>query len=589
MPIVTFGISALFHDSACSAVVDGRVVAAAQEERFTRHKHDPRMPAKAFRFCLEQAGVAVTDIDALGYHENPESKLARQLWMGLPNLPAYTDEFFLRLDAGRPLREIRELLGFEGSVDFFPHQYSHAASAYHLSGFAEAAVLTADGVGEWQSCAYYSGSHGQLTELAAIEFPHSLGLLYSAITSFLGFRVNDGESKVMGLAAYGRPVHVDKLWNMVSKPVNGRFELDLSYFSFMSGAGMYSNKLAELFGRAPRIPNSEITQDDADIASSLQLVTEEILLSMVRHLHDITGSENLCMAGGVALNCVANGRIRREGPFRNLFVQPAANDAGCAVGAALSSYALRSRERIGSFERQKNVYLGPSYDGRYVVSLLQSSGIGFVNFSGREEELLTAVAERLQQAKVVGWYQGRMEFGPRALGTRSILADPRVESIRERVNSVVKRREAFRPFAPSAMEEYAAEIFDVNTSSPFMLETCRVRPGWYLPAVTHTDGSARLHTVNEQEGGRFYRLLKKFHSLTGCPLVLNTSFNQADEPIVCSPEDALLCFIRSGLDALILEDCLIDREKLPGEWISWFGYGGSGVESVVSDAVYAML
>jgi carbamoyltransferase len=542
------GISAFFHESACCLLRDGRLVAAAEEERFSRVKHDPRLPVSAFRWCLEAGGIGITEIDAVAYYESPVRKLARQLWSGVPIGDA---------DPGRPERAIREGLGYEGPVLSFGHHASHAASAFLFSGFPEAAVLTVDGVGEWDTTTYGRG----LEVFERVEFPHSLGLLYSTITAYLGFAVNDGEYKVMGLAPYGRPRYADRIRTLISSGPGGQFQLDLRYFDFIRGSRMYSEALCDLFGAPPRPREAEITGFHHDVAQSLQIVLEEILMEKVRWLHRETGSRRLCMAGGVALNCVANGRILREGPFKRLFVQPAAGDSGGCLGAA----ALAHLELTGQAltEPMRHAFLGPSWTADEVGTILAATGLRTLDFRGKETELLEAVVDRLAAGKVVGWFHGRMELGPRALGARSLLADPRDPGMRDRLNHLVKKREAFRPFAPSILQAHAREHLDLDHPSPFMLETCRVISPLSLPAVTHVDGSARPQTVDAEAAPRYADLLEAFHRRTGCPVLVNTSFNVRGEPIVCSPVDALLCFGSTGIDSLVLEDFVIDREALP--------------------------
>ncbi|MFL6292807.1 MAG: carbamoyltransferase [Thermoanaerobaculia bacterium] len=543
------GISAFFHESACCLLQDGRLVAAAEEERFSRVKHDPRLPVSAFRYCLRAGGIGIADVNAVAYYESPVRKLARQLWSGVPLGDS---------DPGRPERAIHEGLGYEGPVLFFDHHASHAASAFLFSGYPEAAVLTVDGVGEWDTTTY---GHG-LDVIEKVEFPHSLGLLYSTITSYLGFEVNDGEYKVMGLAPYGRPRYADRVRQLVSSGPGGQLALDLRYFDFIRGSRMYSEALCDLFGAPPRPRESEITAFHQDVAQSLQVVLEEILLEKVRWLHRETGSRRLCLAGGVALNCVANGRILREGPFEQLFVQPAAGDSGGCLGAAALAHLELTGERPDS-EPMRHAFLGPSWTADEVASILAATGLQTLDFRGREPELLEAVVDRLAAGKVVGWFHGRMELGPRALGARSLLADPRDPEMRDRLNGVVKKREAFRPFAPSILLARAREHLDLDHPSPFMLETCRVRSPLPLPAVTHVDGSARPQTVDPETAPRYAALLEAFRRRTGCPVLVNTSFNVRGEPIVCSPVDALLCFGGTGIDALVLEDFVIDREALP--------------------------
>ncbi len=555
------GISAFFHDSACCLLRDGRLVAAAAEERFSRLKHDPRLPAAAFRSCLRAGGLGVADLDCVAYYEQPVDKLARQLWAGPPEGPAPDLAW---LDPGRPERAIREGLGYEGPIVSFPHHRSHAASAFLFSGFPAAALLTVDGVGEWATTTYGRGEAGRLDLFAEVHFPHSLGLFYSTLTSYLGFAVDDGEGKVMGLAACGEPRYVAALRALVECGPGGELALDLRYFDFVRGRRMYSAALCDLLGEPPRRPGTELTRFHRDLARSLQLVLEEVLLEKARWLRAETGARNLCMAGGVALNAAANGRIRRESGFAELFVQPAAGDAGGCLGAA----ALAHVELAGGRppEPLRHVFLGPRWTADEVAGLLAATGLAARDFRGREAELLEAVVDRLVAGKVVAWFQGAMELGPRALGARSLLADPRDPGMRDRLNRAVKRREGFRPFAPSVLAAHAAGHFALAHPSPFMLETCAVTSPLDLPAVTHADGSARPQTVDPATAPRFAALLAAFHRRTGCPLLLNTSFNVRGEPIVCSPVDALYCFADAEIDCLALEDFLLDREALPEEW-----------------------
>lgn len=559
------GLSAFFHESACCLLQDGRLVAAAEEERFSRVKHDPRLPVSAFRWCLKQGGLGIVDLDAVAYYESPAEKLSRQLEAGVPEgaLPDGPDG----LDAGRVEREIREGLGWEGPLLTFRHHLSHAASAFFFSGFPAAAVLTVDGVGEWDTTTYARVAGTAVEIFEAVRFPHSLGLLYSTLTSYLGFAVNDGEYKVMGLAPYGEPRYLKEMRRLVASGPGGQVRLDLRYFDFVRGRRMFSESLIGLLGRPPRPRDGEITRFHQDVARSLQAVLEEILLEKARWLHGQTGMPDLCMAGGVALNCVANGRILREGPFRRLFVQPAAGDSGgCLGAAALAHVQLTGKhgERPGA--RLEHVHLGPEWTSGEIAGLLAVTGLPFLDFRGREADLLEAVVDRLAAGQVVGWLHGRLEFGPRALGARSLLADPRDPGMRGRLNRLVKKREAFRPFAPSVLAGHAGEHFDLDHPSPFMLETCRVTSALDLPAITHVDGSARPQTADPAVSPRFAALLEAFRRRTGCPVLVNTSFNVRGEPIVASPVDALFCFGTAGIDALVLEDFLLDRESLPADW-----------------------
>jgi carbamoyltransferase len=560
------GISAHYHDSACCVLQDGVVVAAAQEERFTRIKHDARLPVRAFRYCLQAAGATIRDVDCIGYYEDPVKKAGRQIWAALPGLLT-SPRLRFRIDPARAGNDIRESLGYAGPVEYVDHHLSHAASAYYFSGFSDAAVLTVDGVGEWATTSYGVGEGDRLELSEEVEFPHSLGLLYSAVTAYLGFEVNDAEYKVMGLAPYGTPRYVDRIRRLVEVLPGGQYRLDLQYFDFVAGERMYSDRLPELLEAPPRAPESDISSFHQDVAASVQLALEEILLDKVRWLHGRHPSDNLCMAGGVALNCVANGRIRREGPFRDLYVQPAASDAGGALGAAAVAM-LRRTGAPPARERLRHVYLGPAYTGRDVARVVRQTPLCEMatDYTDRDGELIDAVARRLADGKVVGWFQGRMEFGPRALGARSILADPRRPEMRERINALVKMREAFRPFAPAVLESRMEEHFQLSWPSPFMLETCRVTSALPLPAVTHVDGSARVQTVGADAHPRFHALIQRFDELTGCPLLLNTSFNLRGEPIVMEPVDAIWTFAISNIDTLVLEDHVIDRGDQPVAW-----------------------
>ena len=555
------GISCFFHDAACCLLKDGVLIAAVEEERFSRNKHDPGIPKGAFNYCLEEGGLTIDQIDCVAYYEEPAKKLARQIWMMLPGLPS-EKKVLARLDPRRPEREIREVLGYDGPIEYVGHHQAHAASTFYYSGFKEAAILTVDGVGEWDTTSFGHGKGDELEILETVEFPHSLGLLYSTITGYLGFEVNEGEYKVMGLAPYGKPRHVDLIRKLIVDQPGGQYVLDLRYFDFTSFKRMYSDEMLSLFGHPPRQPRTEILDFHKDIARSLQYVLEEILMGKIAYLHELTGVENLCMAGGVALNCVANGRIKREGPFKRIFVQPAAGDSGGALGAAAIAHKRRTNGKTESLSTLRHAYLGPSFSSEEVTSFVQSTGIKSRDFRGREADLLEVVARNLAAGKVVGWFHGRMEFGPRALGARSILADPRDNKMQDRINSIIKQRESFRPFAPAVLEDRAAAHFDLDHASRYMLETCQVKSPIKLPAITHVDGSARVQTVDGDANPRFARLLHTFERLTGCPILLNTSFNLNYEPIVCTPADALICFIRSGLDVLVLEDYIIDRSAI---------------------------
>jgi carbamoyltransferase len=561
------GISYGYHDSACCLLRHGRVTAAVQEERFSRLKNDKGFPVAAFRYCLNSADLTIADIDCVAFYEDPRLKLSRQLWMGM--LPEVTSDrrasIRSRLLDSHPEEDIRLITGFEGPIEIVDHHLSHAASAYFFSGFGEAAILTVDGVGEWSTTTYNSASGSEITCFGSVEFPDSLGLFYSALTGYLGFEVNEGEYKVMGLASYGHPTYVRQIRDMIDDGPDGEYRLNLRYFSFLVEDHMFSNALAELLGGPPRISESEITQFHMDVACSAQSVLEEVLLNKVRYLHRRAPSDNLCMAGGVALNVVANSKCLNEGPFKRLFVQPAAGDAGACLGAA----AIAHVRRVGATpcqERLRHVYLGPSNTVQEIRRILDASGVRYQDYRDDESGLLDHVADQLAEGKVVAWVSGRMEFGPRSLGTRSILADPRDPQMQDRINALVKQRESFRPFAPAVLEELASKHFALDHPSPFMLETCQVISPLRLPAITHVDGSARVQTVTHDTNKRFAELLERFDRRTGCPILLNTSFNLRGEPIACSAIDALSTFGRSKIDVLVLENFLINRSDIPAAW-----------------------
>ncbi|WP_433607270.1 carbamoyltransferase family protein [Dactylosporangium sp. CA-139114] len=594
MDSVIVGISSGYHDSACALLRDGRIVAAVQEERFTRVKNDRSFPRHALRYCLREAGATIADIDCVAYYEDPVEKLSRQIWTGmLPGLPeARRRRLAERMLQPSPLELIRRWTGYDGPVEVVDHHLSHAASSFHYSGFDEAAILTVDAVGDWPTTTYSAGAGARIERLEQVDFPDSLGLLYSAVTGYLGFEVNEGEYKVMGLAPYGRPRYVEQLGRLVEIGPGGQFRLDLGYFGFLTGDVMYSDRLVELLGRPPRPPESPIRAFHQDVARSIQVLLEEILLDKVRYLHERVPSENLCMAGGVALNVVANRRCLREGPFRRLFVQPAAGDAGGSVGAAAVAHVRRTGERPQR-DRLAHAYLGPANTSADTYALLAASSAGFEDFRDREDELLAHVARQLAAGRVVGWSQGRMEFGPRALGARSILADPRCPDMRDRINAMVKLRESFRPFAPAVLEAHAREHFELDHPSPFMLETCPVISPLDLPAVTHVDGTARVQTVDPATNPRFAGLLEQFHRQTGCPVLLNTSFNVRGEPIVCTTVDALNCFVRSRIDLLVVEDFVLERAGIPALWQRRGGVtpasGAASSGEAVDHLVYTLL
>jgi len=588
MTKTVLGISAHYHDSAAAIIVDGELLAAAQEERFSRKKHDPAIPSKAVRYCLEAAGKSIDQVDRVAYYEDPYEKLGRNLWMLTRSVSNANPAFLLALDPRRPGSDIRRLIGYEGPIRYYGHHLSHAASAYFFSGFDKAAIMVVDGVGEWQTLSLYKAESGRIQLLEDVSFPHSIGLLYGTITAYLGFEVNDGEYKVMGLAPYGKPHYADRIRKLIKDSAGGAFRLDMSYFDFLKNKRMYSEKFVRLMGRAPRQKEAPLTEFWMDVAKSLQCVLEEIILEKVRHLHKLFPCDNLCMAGGVALNCVANGRVRRDGPFRDLFVQPASSDAGSSLGAAALAYSeIDPSWKPGI--AMDHVYLGPSFTDESIRDLLGAGDCGALDFQDSERELFREVAATLGQGKIIGWFQGRMEFGPRSLGARSILADPRGGDMRDRINALVKKREAFRPFAPAVLEEYASEHFEMTRPSPFMLETCRVVSSLDLPAITHVDGSARVQTVTHAQNRKFAGLLEAFRERTGCPILLNTSFNMRGEPIVCTPSEAILCFIRARLDCLVLGNFVLHRNRIPERWIEWFGNTYPERFEGVSNSVYTFL
>lgn len=592
-PLNIIGISAGYHDSACCLMQDGGLVAAAQEERFSRLKHDKSFPRRAFRYCLEQAGITIADIDCLAYYEDPCQKLGRQIWMGMGPGPSATRRQAIldRLARLKPQQAIRQLLGYEGPIEIFDHHLSHAASSFYFSGFEEAAILTVDGVGDWPTTTYGFGKGSRVERFEQVDFPDSLGFFYSAITSYLGFEVNDGEYKVMGLAPYGKPIYADQIGELVELLPTGQYRLNMKYFAFLNEDLMYAEPLTALLGQPPREPESEIKQFHQDVARSAQFVLEEILLEKARYLFRQAPSENLCMAGGVALNCVANRRLLKDGPFKRLFVQPAAGDAGGSLGAAALAHARLTGEPP-TRKRLEHVYLGPSFSGSEIEEFLQNTSARYEDYRGREKELIRATAEHLAKGKVIGWFQGRMEFGPRALGSRSILADPRRPDMRDRINALVKMREAFRPFAPAVLESRRTEHFELDHPSPFMLETCQVKSTLDLPAIEHVDGSARVQTVDPNVNPRFAALLEEFHRRTGCPILLNTSFNMRGEPIVCNPVDAIMCFVRSKIDILVIEDFILERASIPPLW-KLQAQGGmakkGNSDEAISHLVYTLL
>jgi carbamoyltransferase len=549
------GISCYYHDSAAALLKDGVIIAAAQEERFTRIRHDQDFPTQAVKYCLKEAGITIDQVDYIGFYDKPLIKFERILQTYLAtwprSFPSYIKSMPLWLSKKLMIPSlIKKELKYDGDVLMIEHHLSHAASSYLVSPYKDAAIVTVDGVGEWATSTICHGVGSDIKILKEIHFPHSLGLLYSAYTYYLGFKVNSAEYKVMGLAPYGEPKYVDKVMETITYNDDGSFKMNMKYFSYDYGLRMTNRAFEELFGQPTREPESTLEQFHKDVAMSVQVVTEEIVLRMVRHAHEITGSKNLCMAGGVALNCVANGRVVKETPYKDVFIQPAAGDAGGAVGVATYLYhTVLGNERTWEWE---HAYLGPEYSTDEIRKFLDENGIVYKEFD--ENGMLDATVQALVDQKTIGWFQGRMEFGPRALGARSIIADARNPENKSVVNLKIKFRESFRPFAPSVLEEKCNEWFELDIPSPYMLLVADVREGKRtIPAVTHVDQSARIQTVNEKENPRYYQLLKRFDEKTGCPLIINTSFNVRGEPIVCKPDEAYTCFMRTNMDVLVLD------------------------------------
>jgi carbamoyltransferase len=591
----TLGISAFYHDSAAALVIDGRIAAAAQEERFTRKKQDASFPRNAIEYCLSVAG-GLDKIDYVAFYDKPFLKFERLLETYLAFAPRGLTSFSMAMPLW--LREklfqkylIKDELkrwmkdfDWENRLIFAEHHQSHAASAFYPSPFTEAVILTMDGVGEWATTSLGQGQGNNVTMLREIHFPHSLGLLYSAFTYYIGFKVNSGEYKVMGLAPYGEPRYAQAILDhLIDVKADGTFRLDLSYFDYCAGLRMTNEKFDALFGGPPRKPETWLTQREMDLAASIQAVTEEIVLRLTRSIAAESGSKNLCLAGGVALNCVANGRVLRDGRFDRLWVQPAAGDAGGALGAALLGYHhFQSGERLvgNRIDAMSGAYLGPEYPQSEIEGRLAAAGARFQVLA--EDDLVDATVDALVGENAVGWFNGRMEFGPRALGNRSILGDPRSPSMQKTLNLRIKYRESFRPFAPSVMREHVADWFELDTDSPYMLLVADVLerrrcamspeertllgieklnvPRSEIPAVTHIDYSARVQTVHKETNPRYHELLSRFYARTGCPVLVNTSFNVRNEPIVCTPEDAFNCFMGTEIELLVAGNCLLRKE-----------------------------
>jgi carbamoyltransferase len=590
------GVSAFYHDSAAALLVDGEIVAAAQEERFTRKKHDYDFPNQAIAYCLREAGLGPEQLDYVGFYDKPFLKFERLLETYLTYAPQGFSSFlqamplWLRQKLYLP-RELRRGLGgaYTKRFVFTEHHESHAASAFFPSPFEEAAILTLDGVGEWATASYGVGQGNKIRLMAEMRFPHSVGLLYSAFTYFTGFRVNSGEYKLMGLAPYGQPRYADAIRrHLIDLKDDGSFRMDMSYFNYCQGLTMTSPKFDTLFDGPPRKPESPVTEREMDIAASIQEVTEDIMLRCARHVHRETGMKRLCLAGGVALNCVGNGRILREGPFEEVWIQPAAGDAGGALGVATFIWhQLLDRPRqVAHTDRQAGSLLGPRYSDDEIRAYLDSIGAVYQE-CGSDEQLCNVVSDLIAGERVVGWFQGRMEFGPRALGSRSIIGDARSQSMQSTMNLKIKFRESFRPFAPSVLKERVHEYFQMRPQedSPYMLIVAPVlasqrlaanghtaeligieklkAPRSSIPAVTHVDYSVRVQTVDPERHGRYYDLIRQFEQKTGCPVIINTSFNVRGEPIVCRPAEAYKCFMATNMDALVLERFVLLREAQP--------------------------
>ena len=598
-PTQILGLSAYYHDSAAALIQNGCILAAAQEERFTRIKHDARFPINAIGYCLSEARISPKEIDYVVFYDKPFLKFERLLETYLAFAPRGFNSFRKavplwlkeKLFQKKMLCDELHKFGFEGNLAnrllFSEHHLSHAASAFFPSPFSKAAILTMDGVGEWATTSLALGKENKIEILKEIHFPHSIGLLYSAFTYYTGFKVNSGEYKLMGLAPYGEPKYAQQILDhLIDLKADGSFRLDLSYFNYCTGLTMTSTRFHDLFEGPPRSAESQLTQKHMDIAASIQKVTEEVVLRLARSLIKETGEKNLCLAGGVALNCVANGKVLREGGQNHLWIQPASGDAGGALGAALAAYHLhleQPRQLSSSGDSMEGSYLGPMFPDEEIAKRLEWMGARFEVLE--EDELIRSCVEILQEGKAVGWFQGRMEFGPRSLGARSILGDARSPQMQSVLNLKVKFRESFRPFAPSVLREEVSEWFDLDTDSPYMLLVADISkkyqrpmtdeqkqlfgieklnvPRSDIPAITHVDYSARIQTVHRETNPRYHKLLSAFKSRTGCPVLVNTSFNVRGEPIVCTPEDAFRCFMGTGIEALAIGNCFLRKEAQP--------------------------
>ena len=598
------GISAYYHDSAACILKDGKIIAAAQEERFTRKKHDQNFPINAIKYCLQDAGISADDLEIVAFYDKPFLKFERILETYLSFAPKGISSFLKAMPLWIKKKLwiknlIQDEIGFKGKILFPEHHASHAASAFYASPFQDAAFLTMDGVGEWATTSYGTGNGNKMEVLADIKFPNSLGLLYSAFTYYTGFRVNSGEYKVMGLAPYGEAKYKDLIYDyLIDVKEDGSFNMDMSYFDYNVGLTMTNKKFNDLFGGIPREPESDLTQKEMDLARSVQEVTEEIVLKMAKHVRNVTNQKYLCLAGGVALNCVANGKLLRSGIFDDIFIQPAAGDAGGALGCAyIAWYQHLDNERIADSKNDfmNGAYLGPEFSNDEIKTYLDEKGYAYKKLS--DEELPEKIADLINEQNVIGWFQGRMEFGPRALGGRTIIGDSRSAETQKTINLKIKYRESFRPFAPSVREENISEYFDIDRPSPYMLLVADVKKDKQLPmtkeqesyfglkklniarsqvpAITHVDYSARIQSVSKATNKRYHDMLTAFNDKYGCPVIVNTSFNVRGEPIVCTPKDAYLCFMRTEMDYLIMNNYLLSKkEQKPldkdSDWMSEF-------------------
>ena len=592
------GISGYYHDSAATLLVDGVIIAAAQEERFSREKNDERFPRNAIQYCLREGGINLKNIDAVAFYDKPIVKFTRMLDtflaiapLGIKNwfkvMPSWLSE---KLNLRQTLRYELKDLKKSCPILFTEHHIAHAASAFYPSPFDQSAILTIDGVGEWATTTIALGKENQIDMLQEIRFPHSLGLLYSAFTSYCGFKINSGEYKLMGLAPYGKPKFANIIFNeLLDLKKDGSFRLNMDYFSFLSGKYMTNSKFNKLFKYSYRSPGADITSLHMDIAASIQHVINEAVLRLAKKAKDITNMENICLAGGVALNCVANGHLERSNIFKRIWIQPAAGDAGGSLGSALevwnkekkNKFQISYSRKFGKVDKMKGSLLGPDFSENQITQCLNQNNAKYIKYE--HKEMLNKTASLLSEGLIIGWFQGRMEFGPRSLGNRSILADPRLPNIRSDINMRVKFRESFRPFAPSVLKEKVNEYFDIRTESPYMLFVAPVTESQLIenngdqlegldrlsalrskiPSVTHVDGSARVQTVSEMNNPLFFKLIKRFEKITNCAVLLNTSFNVRGEPIVCTPDDAYKCFVNTAIDYLVIGNFILKRDEQP--------------------------